>query len=417
MPKLETILQIAPVGRDIRSDLRYGGTSRAVIYLDREFTRLGYNSIVAATGDSDVSGKLIPTIPHSTIHLKSVNGDNYSYGTPKEEYLEIRKRHYQEIMNFILEYKNIDIIHDHSKEGLISFKEFMESKDQIVPVLITLHRDSLEKHSERYLLWHKIALEKGNIYFNAISQSQKRIFEENGFSNIIAAIHHGIPIEDFPFRKRKLSYLFSLGRISPEKGQDIAIKVAKKVKIPLIIGGEIHSASRNYWEEMVKPYLDFSINNIPAEDHENFKNNMVEELNNGRDIVGDNKIMFVGNLTDKQKAAFYGRAKAFIMPIQWQEPFGFTIIESMACGTPVLAYSLGSISEIIKNGESGIIIEKTGDEEGDLESMTEAVNDLKNISPENCRKHAVEGFSIEKEAKNYLDLYNKILNGKIDNDN
>ncbi|MBI2449202.1 glycosyltransferase [Candidatus Pacearchaeota archaeon] len=408
MGTLKTILQTSSVGRPITPNLKYGGTARVIIYLDREFTRLGYDSLVAATGDSRVIGRLIETVPRS-ISLWNMDGERNAVIKPRKEHDELSEKHYQIILETILKYKNIDIVHDHPGSGLISSKKFREVGDQIkTPILVTLHGAFSDRYAERYTLWNKVALEKGNIYFNAISHSQKRAFEERGF-RVSATIYHGIPIEYFPFRNEKLDYLFSLGRICPKKGQHTAIQIAKETGMPLIIGGEVNSAHNNYWKENVESYLDFSITEIPEKEHEDYKNNLVEKLNAGENIIDEGQIIFVGNLDDRQKIAFYERAKAFMMPINWPEPFGLTMIESMACGTPVIAYSVGSVPEVIKDGKTGFIVEKTGNEEIDLAKMIEAVNNIVYINPKDCRKHIAENFSITREAKDYLNLYKKLL--------
>jgi glycosyltransferase involved in cell wall biosynthesis len=222
-------------------------------------------------------------------------------------------------------------------------------------------------------------------------------------------IYHGIPLEDFDFHKNKSNYLFSLGRICPKKGQHIAVKVAKETGIPLILAGEINSAHNSYWKETIEPYLTFSITRVPEMEQEDYKQDLIEKLNEGDLIIDQKEIMFIGNLTDKQKVPFYKNARSFIMPIQWQEPFGLTMIESMACGTPVIATNFGSVLEVVKNNETGIIINSSNDEGRNLELIIEAIKNIQYIDPVKCRMHVEENFSAEQEAKNYLKLYQKIL--------
>ena len=257
--------------------------------------------------------------------------------------------------------------------------------------------------------WKEIGLKRGNVYFNTISNSQKFLFEEGGIP-IESTIYHGIPLEEFPLQKDKQDYLFSLGRICPKKGQDLAIKVAREAKKPLILGGVVNSIYHNYWSEKIEPFLDFSIVNIPLSEQEKYKNNLVQKLNAGEEIIGDGQIIYVGSLNDKQKAAFYGKANGFLMPIRWPEPFGLTMIESMACGTPVIAYSLGSVPEIITNGITGRVIQISGNEEEDVKKMGETLKNIEQLRPQDCRIHVEKNFSIQRESEEYLNLYKRIIN-------
>lgn len=275
-----------------------------------------------------------------------------------------------------------------------------------------MHGAFSENYRERYNNWNLAAKENGNVYFNAISQNQKKSFEENGF-NVEEMIYHGIPLDNFEYQEDKLNYFFSLGRVCPKKGQHLAIKVARETGIPLIIGGEINSAHHDYWKEFIEPYLTFSITEIPENKQEDYKNNLAEKLNSGEDIIDNKEIIFVGNLTDKQKIPFYKNAKSFIMPIKWQEPFGLTMIESMACGTPVIATNFGSVPEVIKDNETGIIVKGLENDEEILESIIEATKNISSINPNICRMHVEKNFSIETEADSYIKLYKKIINGNF----
>jgi len=327
----------------------------------------------------------------------------------KGKYEALLEKHYGKVIEYSLNHNDVDILHDHPGHGLIGSRAFSKFEaDLNMPVLVTLHGAFSKTHTERYNYWKKIASKNKNIYFNTLSKSQKSIFEENGF-HILDFVYHGIPLEDFPYMNKKSNFLFSMGRIIPKKGQHLAVDISRKTGMPLILGGEINPAYHSYWKESIEPYLDFSISQIPVEEQDNFKNNLADKLRDGEDIVNEGKIIFVGGLNDIQKTAFYGRAKAFLMPIQWHEPFGLTMVESMACGTPVIAINFGSVSEVIKDKETGFILEDTEDKKESLEAIVRAVNNIEKINPERCRKHIEENFSIEREVKNYLKLYNKIL--------
>jgi len=409
MKKLDTILQIASVGRAVSPDMRYGGTARVLGYLDREFTRRGYNSLVGATGDSKVYGELIETVPKS-INLWNMEGTTSAEIKLRTDFDELSQLHYSKIVDYILKNKNkIDIIHDHPGSGLITSNAFLErGMDIKIPILVSLHSAFSEKYRERYKNWQKISKEYGGIYFNGLSNFHKSTFEKDSIK-INETIYHGLPLEDFTFNENKQDYLFSIGRICPKKGQHTAIEIAKKTNSPLIIAGEVNTIFHNYWKDKIEPYLDFSIDNIRKEDQERVKNDLISKIKKGKRILDKGKIMFLGNLTDKQKAPIYANSKSFLMPITWNEPFGLVMIEAMATGTPVVAYSMGSVPEVIKDGKTGYIIERTGNEKKDIEKMIESVGLVGKIKSKDCRNHVKKKFSIEIEADNYIELYKKII--------
>lgn len=409
MKDLKTILQTASSGRPINPYLVQGGTDKVIYYLDREFSRKGHNSLVAGTGDSEIAGKLVETIPYS-YDLWKMEGENSSGRNSRYLYNLYSKQHYKKIFDFISENKDIDIIHDHPGKGILSRKESSDILKKVqTPILITLHSNFSGKYMERSLRWKKLSSEKKDIYFNAISRSQREEFERGGL-NIDSVIYHGIPLQEFDFSSKKSNYLFSLGRVCPKKGQHIAIKTAKRTGIPLIMGGVVNSMHHDYWKEKIAPYLDFSISDIPYSERQNYKEDLIGKLEKGEDIIDKREVIFIGDLDDRQKSKIYEKARGFLMPVNWSEPFGLTMIEAMACGTPVLSYSKGSIPEIIEEGKTGFSVKRTGVESKDVESLSEIVCKIENIKSRDCRRHVQKNFSLEREAENYLNLYKKIIN-------
>ena len=370
------ILQIASLGLPVSPDLKYGGTERVIGYLDEVYTDMGHDSFVVATGDSKVRGTLIETIPQSLWNLNETS----SLTREIVRNQSTTNLHYNKCIEVLLNGEGIDIVHDHPGSGVITAPEFEKVMDQIdIPILMTLHGAFSEKHVGLYKKWVEVLGKAQGIYFNAISQSQRKEFEGIGI-NINGVVYHGIPIDRFGLETDKSDYLFTIGRISPEKGQHLAIEIAKRTGRRLIIAGEVHSVDGAYWKEMIEPHID-----------------------------GD-QINFVGSKTDEEKIPLYQKAAAFIFPLQWREPFGLIMIESMACGTPVVAYDRGSVTEVVRDGETGFVIKETGDKEEDLEAMVRAVNSLDSINPTDCRNHVEEHFSIQIEAENYLSLYEKLIN-------
>ena len=360
------ILQISTVWVPTTPNMKYGGTERVVNYLDRQFVNMGHRSYVAAPGDSIVKGILLETLPQSIWSLSSDN-KNRQITRSNDHY----KHHYEIVVSELLK-GEIDVAHDHAGNSIFMSDAYPEKGQHIKqPILTTLHGSlNLDRHKDKYDLWNNLKSNGRKIFFNAISYSQKKEFE--GAVDICDVIYPGLPLANFLFQLKKSDYLFSLGRISPEKGQHIAIEVAKKAGEKLVIGGEVHSVCTQYFEEQIKPHID-----------------------------GD-QIKFIGSLDEVQKAEWYRNAKAFLMPIQWNEPFGLVMIEAMATGTPVVAFNRASVPEVIEDGKTGFIVEN-------VEEMVSAVKRIDSINPFDCRKTVESRFTIEKEAQAYLDLYEKLI--------
>ncbi len=187
--------------------------------------------------------------------------------------------------------------------------------------------------------------------------------------NWTKVIYNGIDVESYPFKKTKKDYLFFAGRISADKGVAQATEIAKKSNHELLIAGEIRDGE--YYSKFIKPNL-------------------------------SNKIKFLGFLDKNQIKDYYKNAKALIAPIQWDEPFGLTYVEAMACGTPVITFNKGAANEVVKNNETGIIVSKK-------EEMIEAVKEIKKIIPDKCRKRVEDYFSSDRMIKEYEEICYRAL--------
>ncbi|VVB78151.1 D-inositol-3-phosphate glycosyltransferase [uncultured archaeon] len=368
MDKL-TILQIGTVGTPVKKGAGIGGAEKVLSYLDREYVRQGHNSIVAAPGDSEVYGTLLPTLDHS------FNGadDSAAY-----------EEHYENIFQFIMS-NSVDIIHDHPGRGFVNSKVYLRNSSRIKPpILITNHGSQLpglkkdHEQLEESMKYHPI-------YINAISQAQKNILESENDVKIIDVINHGIPLDILEYNPNPGEYLFYLGRICKQKSQHIAIEVAKKTGNRLILGGSIED--KVYFENSIQPNL-------------------------------NDQIKYVGSLNDQEKAKFYKNALAFIMPITGFETFSLVVAESMASGTPVIVFNYGAVGEVVKNGKTGYVIDpvlKNG--QLDLETMEtlmeERVKTISSISRADCRKRVEDNFTLEKQSKSYIDLYNQLISKNL----
>jgi glycosyltransferase involved in cell wall biosynthesis len=189
--------------------------------------------------------------------------------------------------------------------------------------------------------------------------------------NWVATVHHGMPPDTFRFNPRGGDYLAFLGRIAPEKRPDRAIEVAKRVGIPLRIAAKVDDMDRSYFEHMIKP------------------------------LLNDPLIEFVGEISDREKGEFLGNALALLFPIDWPEPFGIVMIEAMAVGTPVIAWRGGSVSEVIDDDQSGILVES-------VEQMSAAVERVSALSRQVVRERFEARFTAGGMARKYLEVYGRL---------
>lgn len=371
------IFRVAPIALPIRSDLKYGGIERGVYMLDEEFTRMGLESMVACTADSKVSGVICPTI-ESSLWVRGIQND--------EAELE---KHCNKTIDYIKKNKP-DIIHDHEAQ-LITSNAYQSRKEEFdTPILVTLHcTDENAPTKEKLLRLFPITDPK--IFFSTVSHYLKRIFPE---FDIDYVVHNALQINDYPFESNKGNYLFSLGSITRTKGQDIAIEVARRAGRNLFIAGpkESNEDDRAFWNEQIRPHVNGQYN-LGVEEISGFINSMESD--------GKRGIHYVGILDDAQKQEFFRRARCFLMPIRGSEAFGRVVIESMATGTPVIAFNKASMPEIIQDGKTGFVVNS-------IDSMTEKIREVGKISPYECRNHVERNFTQERQAREYLKVYEDV---------
>jgi glycosyltransferase involved in cell wall biosynthesis len=206
----------------------------------------------------------------------------------------------------------------------------------------------------------------------SISSAQRRPV---GWLNWQETVYHGLPSNLYTFHPQPGKYLAFLGRISPEKRPDHAIALAKHVGMPLRIAAKVDPVDRQYFETQIEPLLDHPL------------------------------VEYVGEITDEEKNDFLGDAYALVCPYDWPEPFGIVLIESLACGTPVLAYHRGSIPELIEDRTTGIICE-------DLSQMMGALESVAQLDRARCRENFEQRFTVERMVQDYLKVYERQLEGK-----
>lgn len=411
------IMQCAGMSLGIRPDLKYAGTERIVYQLNEGFSMMGHNTIVAAPADSDLRGhgRLLSTFEKS-LWLRNGIGRNIVCG---EMHQQKHEAHYTICLDFVVE-NRVDIFHDHPGSGIITSQPFLKRKDKInFPIVTTLHGTTSDSQRQKYEIWRQLKSEKRPVFFNAVSQSQKRIYENIGVE-IDKVILHGVPIELFDYSPVKQQYLFWIGRLTDLKGTDLAIHIAKKTGRPLILAGEVHTPDKLFFDKEIKHYLTRSIDKGSELEQETERNKLIEKLEEGKEIVNPGEVLYVGPVDDKQKSVFYKYAYAMLMPNRWNEPFGLTLIESMATGTPVVGTNLGSIPEIVINGKTGYVVDptwninkqkRTLDREAIVADMAHAVENLDSI-PElqcNCRQHVIKNFERMRMASDYINFYREVM--------
>ena len=340
------IAQIAPLMESVPPKL-YGGTERIVSYLTEELVKLGHEVTLFASGDSVTSARLVSCVP-SALRLDPKVCDVIPYYMLMLD--RVRRYSYQ-----------FDILHFH-----MDYLHFPLFRDMSSRVLTTLHgRQDLPDNKPIYIGFDEMRL-------ISISHSQ-RIPISN--ANFAATIYHGLPGTDLkPILCPQGGYLAFLGRIAPEKGPETAIQIARSAGIPLKIAAKIDRVDEQYFRERIAPLLD-----QPG-------------------------IEFIGEINGHQKAEFLGQASGLLFPIDWPEPFGLVMIEAMACGTPVLAFNRGSVSEIVENGRTGIVVQSK-------DEAIKKVPHLLALDRSKVRHEFDRRFSAQRMACDHVRLYQELLKG------
>ena len=335
------IAQVAPLHESVPPRL-YGGTERVVSFLTEELVAMGHDVTLFASGDSRTTARLVPVCERA-LRLDPGIRDTVA---PHMLLMEaVRKQA-----------AAFDIIHFH-----VDYWPFSLFSRQSTPFLTTLHgRLDLPEIEPIFGLFPDTPLV-------SISNSQRRDLPH---ANYRATVHHGLPASLLtPQPGVQPGYLAFLGRISPEKGPDRAIRIARAAGLPLKIAAKVGDADRAYYDTVIRPL-----------------------------IAAGEGIEMVGEIGDAQKPAFLSGAIALLMPIEWPEPFGLVMIEAMACGTPVIAFARGSVPEIVDEGVTGCIVHSEA-------QATAALDQVAHMSRLGVRTRFLERFAARRMAESYLDVY------------
>jgi len=317
----------------------YGPWEQMASNLTEELVNAGLDVTLFATGDSITTGKLDAVI------AKSYEEDR------NQDAKVVECLH---ISNLMEKADQFDIIHNHFDFLPLTYSKLIQT-----PVITTIHGFSSEKIIPVYKKYNDTA------FYVSISNSDR-----HADLTYFATVYNGIQSANFQFNEHPEDYLLFFGRIHPDKGTAEAVQIAKKSGRKLLIAGIIQD--ENYYREQVEPHL-------------------------GEQVV------FLGAAGPEKRNELLRNAAALLHPINFEEPFGLSVAEAMACGTPVIAFNKGSMPELIRNKDTGFLVE-------DVDEAVLAVDQLGSISRAECRKHALANFSAKKMAEDYIALYHKILN-------
>jgi len=342
------VLQVAPLWETVPPP-KYGGTEAVVSVLCEELARRGMDVTLCASGDSRTSARL-RSVYHRSLRTADDLGDRSPYD-------------WMHLALSLREARDYDLIHNHAGELAMAMSHLVD-----VPMLTTMHCLTTPDTKfvwDRYQGW-----------YNTISHAQRAAMPPVQGGRYVGVVYNAIDVGSFPFSSEKDDYLLFLGRIAPEKGPQIAIEVARRLGMRLIIAAKVDRADRDFYHEVVEPLVD------------------------GKQVV------FLGEADATLKRELYRRARCLVLPLCWEEPFGLVMAEAMACGTPAIAFARGAAPEIIVHGETGFLVDN-------VDEMVEAVGQVRQIDPARCREHVSVHFSPSVMADRYLAAYRAVLDQAI----
>jgi len=336
------IAQVAPLTEAVPPKL-YGGTERVVAYLTDALVELGHDVTLFASGDSATKAKLAPIWPQA-LRLDPAIKD---FLAPVFMELEMVARRAHEF----------DVIHSHLDYFGYPLLRLLD-----VPSVTTLHgRLDLPELRPLYEVYDDMPVV-------SISDSQRVPLPQ---ANYVATILHGLPQNLLAKGSGAGGYLAFLGRISPEKAPDAAIRIAARAGMPLKIAAKVDRVDAQYFKTTIEPLLSLG------------------------------QVEFIGEIGEHQKSDFLGNAAGLLFPIAWREPFGLVMIEAMACGTPVIAFENGSVPEVLEDGVTAFIVQNE-------DQAVEAVRKIGMLDRHRIRAEFDQRFTAQHMAQNYLKLYSRL---------
>ena len=337
------IAQVAPLYESVPPYL-YGGTERVVSYLTEALVELGHDVTLFASGDSITEARLIPGCERS-LRLSEDCVDPLAHHTVMlDEVIEMAEE--------------FEVIHFHT-----DYMHFPFSRNMALQNVTTLH-GRLDLPDLKSLYGHF-----NNMPLVSISHAQRKPL---GKVNWVGNVYHGLPTDLLLATEKPGKYLAFLGRISPEKRPDRAIRIAREAGIPLKIAAKVDRVDHEYFQTQIKP------------------------------LLKDPGVEYIGEIAESEKSEFLGNAYAYLFPIDWPEPFGLTMIEAMACGTPTIAFGCGSVPEVLQDGVTGFIVSSERE-------AVKAVSRIPQLSRSTCRAMFETRFTDVRMAKDYVQVYQSLI--------
>ncbi|MCE7039723.1 glycosyltransferase family 4 protein [Dyadobacter sp. CY312] len=318
---------------------KYGPWEQVASYLAEGLHARGIDVTLFATSDSITKAKLDATC-----------------AVPYAENAQVDAKVVEcmHISNVMEKADQFDLIHNH-----FDFLPLTYSKLIRTPMVTTIHGFSSSKIKEVYRKYN------GHTHYVSISNADR---DEN--LDYAATVYNGINEEEFPFVAIPDDYLLYFGRIHADKGTSEAIQIARQAGYKLFIAGLIQD--EGYFEREVKPHID------------------------------EKQVFYIGNVGTEERRKLLGKAVALLHPIKFEEPFGLSVAESMFCGTPVIAFKRGSMPELIRDGETGFLVNT-------VDEAVDAVGNVGKIKRADCRKWAASVFSKDKMVDGYIAVYEELL--------
>ena len=379
-----TVLQVGTLNKPIRPDQGYCPVETVIYNVDKGLVAVGHRSIVACSADSQTVGEM---------HVTVRQGFDSYCREDCQEWEELLQKHLAHTLKRLMR-GDIDIVHMHEWVHHVYDGVF----NPPLPVVVTLHVPATQSGlNEVFENWNRSGPQP-SVYFIAISEYQKG--EYSPLVNVYRVIHHGVDVETFPVSTTPIGngYLFMIGRITPVKGQDKAIEVARKSGFKLFIAGSVQNKVEDKaFFESLRGSIDLIVDVNKFDVGKNYYSSVIKPL-----VDCDKQVIFIGELDTTQKNHWYQHAIATLFPIQWGEPFGLVPIESMACGTPVLAMKRGALPEIVVDGETGFLVDS-------LEGMVASLERLDTIDRRACRRHIQQNFSLARMVQDYIDVYRQVV--------
>lgn len=358
------IAQIAPPWISIPPK-NYGGTENVLHHLVEEQVAQGHHVTLLTPGDAQTSARQVSFFPRSLIED----------GIPWQAHLKAYY-HLFKAVQYVKQH-SFDIVHAHLSSTTDMYLLPLLSSLHI-PHITTLHShfpfDNNTNHwtgdADQYFMeWAP------SVPLVAISECARAM--ETLPVKFVGVVHHGVPMEPYctSLYRQADNFFMWIGRFVPEKGAHLAIEAARRTNTRLLLAGTIDrhvAASVRYFQNVIKPLID------------------------------DKQICYLGPVNKEQKRDLFSRARGFLNPIEWEEPFGMVMIEAMAYGCPVISFRRGAAPEIVAHGCSGFLVHT-------VEEMIEHIPRVGEIDRKQVRLHAERNFSARVMAENYIHVYKKVM--------